>query len=64
MRHAARPTLPISLQSELATNPFLRTQDAQIRRAIVGRLGRLGREPRDEVEVFAELRRWKDDFRA
>lgn len=61
MRHAARPTLPISLGSELATNPFLRTQAAEIRHAVAGRLGR---EPRDEVEVFAELRRWKDDFRA
>ncbi|MEQ4573682.1 MAG: hydroxyacylglutathione hydrolase [Gammaproteobacteria bacterium] len=61
MRHAARPTLPISLESELATNPFLRTQAAEIRHAVAGRLGR---EPRDEVEVFAELRRWKDDFRA
>lgn len=61
MRHAARPTLPISLESELATNPFLRTQAAQVRHAVAARLGR---EPRDEVETFAELRRWKDDFRA
>lgn len=61
MRHAARPTLPISLESELATNPFLRTQAAEIRTAVATRLGRA---PRDEVEVFAELRRWKDDFRA
>jgi hydroxyacylglutathione hydrolase len=61
MRHAARPTLPISLASELATNPFLRTQAAEIRNAVADRLGRA---PRDEVEVFAELRRWKDDFRA
>ena len=61
MRHADRPTLPISLQSELATNPFLRTRDTQICRAIGTRLGR---EARDEVEVFAELRRWKDDFHA
>ncbi|MFT4248364.1 MAG: hydroxyacylglutathione hydrolase [Pseudomonas sp.] len=61
MRHAARPTLPISLESELATNPFLRTQAVEIRHAVAGRLGRA---PRDEVETFAELRRWKDDFRA
>lgn len=61
MRDAARPTLPISLQSELATNPFLRTQDTHIRRAVADRLGH---EPGDEVDVFAELRRWKDDFRA
>ena len=61
MREAARPTLPVSLASELATNPFLRTQDAAIQQAVAARLGRAAA---DEVEVFAELRRWKDDFRA
>ncbi len=61
MRHAARPTLPISLKSELATNPFLRTDAPEIRAAVARRLQRA---PIDEVEVFAELRRWKDEFRA
>ncbi len=61
MRHAARPTLPISLESELATNPFLRTGAAEIRAAVATRLGRA---PADAVETFAELRRWKDVFRA
>ncbi len=61
MRHAARSTLPISLRSELATNPFLRTDAPAIHAAVAQRLSRA---PVDEVEVFAELRRWKDDFRA
>lgn len=61
MRDAARPTLPVTLGDELATNPFLRTATPAIRRAVAGRLGR---EAVDEVEVFAELRRWKDGFRA
>ncbi|MDQ7761348.1 hydroxyacylglutathione hydrolase [Xanthomonas sontii] len=61
MRHAARPTVPVTLASELATNPFLRTASAAIQQAIGARLGR---GVCDEVEVFAELRRWKDDFRA
>ncbi|MCC4596289.1 hydroxyacylglutathione hydrolase [Xanthomonas campestris pv. phormiicola] len=61
MRHAARPTVPVSLASEVATNPFLRTASAAIQQAVGARLGR---GARDEVEVFAELRRWKDDFRA
>jgi len=61
MRHAARPTVPVSLASEVATNPFLRTASAAIQQAVGARLGR---DARDEVEVFAELRRWKDDFRA
>ncbi|HYG07608.1 MAG TPA: hydroxyacylglutathione hydrolase [Stenotrophomonas sp.] len=61
MRQAARPTLPTSLSAELATNPFLRTAQPEIRQAVAGHDGR---EPRDEIEVFAGLRRWKDDFRA
>lgn len=61
MRHAGRPTLPSSLATELATNPFLRV-DAPAIRATVAR--RLGREPADRVETFAELRRWKDGFTA
>lgn len=61
MRHAARPTLPISLEREKLSNPFLRTHCAEIQHAIAARLGRA---PIDAVETFAELRRWKDDFRA
>ncbi|MEA9558029.1 hydroxyacylglutathione hydrolase [Xanthomonas nasturtii] len=61
MRQAARPTLPISLKSELATNPFLRTSRPEIRAAVAPRAaGALS----SEVDVFAELRRWKDEFRA
>ncbi|MEA5122353.1 hydroxyacylglutathione hydrolase [Xanthomonas floridensis] len=61
MRQAARPTLPISLKSELATNPFLRTSSSEIRSAVVPRAGGA---VSSEVDVFAELRRWKDEFRA
>ncbi|MBB4732215.1 hydroxyacylglutathione hydrolase [Xanthomonas arboricola] len=61
MRHAARPTLPISLKSELATNPFLRTGSPEIRAAVASRAGGA---ISSEVDVFAELRRWKDEFRA
>lgn len=61
MRSRSRPTVPAVLASELQCNPFLRTADAHIRDAIAARLGHA---PADEVEVFAELRRWKDGFRA
>ena len=61
MRNAGRPTLPSTLAVELATNPFLRV-DAPAVHAAVSR--RLGREPAGRVETFAELRRWKDGFRA
>lgn len=61
MRHAGRPTLPSTIATEQATNPFLRVDTPAIRHAIANRLGR---EPVDRVETFAELRRWKDGFRA
>ena len=61
MRHAGRPTLPSTVALEHATNPFLRVDAPAIRQAVAARLGR---EPRDRLETFAELRRWKDGFRA
>ncbi|MAU51173.1 MAG: hydroxyacylglutathione hydrolase [Roseovarius sp.] len=50
-----RPTVPSTLEEELATNPFLRAHDPAIR----ARLD-LGDAP--EAEVFAEIRRRKDRF--
>lgn len=61
MRDDGRPTLPSRLADELAANPFLRVTTPAVRAAIAARLGR---EPADAVEAFAELRRWKDGFRA
>jgi len=61
MRENARPTLPTPLSGELATNPFLRTADGAVRDAAARHAGR---PLADDVEVFAELRRWKDEFRA
>lgn len=61
MRHAGRPTLPVTLASETATNPFLRVDED----ALITAVGhRLGRAPVDRVETFATLRQWKNDFRA
>lgn len=61
MRQAGRPTLPVTLASEIATNPFLRLDADAIRAAVSHRLGR---PPADRVETFATLRQWKNDFRA
>ena len=61
MRNRCVPSLPSLLADELACNPFLRTGAAPLIAAVAARLGRA---PQDEVEVFAELRRWKDGFRA
>lgn len=59
MRQAGRPTLPTTLAAERAANPFLRVDTPAVRAAIAARLGR---DPVDRIEVFAELRRWKDGF--
>lgn len=61
LRQSGQPTLPSTLADERAANPFLRVDTPAIRTAIAHRLGR---EPNDRVETFAELRRWKDGFRA
>lgn len=61
MRDAGQPTLPSRLADERAANPFLRSREP----AVIAAIGaRLGRAPVDEVETFAELRLWKDGFRA
>lgn len=60
-RAAGKPTLPSTLAGERAANPFLRVDAPGIRTSVARRLGR---PPADRVEVFAELRRWKDGFTA
>ena len=59
MRDRGLPTLPSTLADEMATNPFLRVDEPEIRQSLKTRLGR---EPAGSVEAFAELRRWKDGF--
>ncbi len=60
MRRDERPTLPVTLASELECNPFLRTDNAAVRAAVSRHLGR---PVTDEVDVLAGLRGWKDGFR-
>ncbi|MEM9494888.1 MAG: hydroxyacylglutathione hydrolase [Pseudomonadota bacterium] len=50
-----RPTVPTTLAEELATNPFLRVEDEKLQAA-------LGMSGASAVEVFAEVRRRKDNF--
>lgn len=59
MRDAAEPSLPSTINSEMACNPFLRCSEPAVVAAVQRRLGRV---PNDAVEVFAELRQWKDGF--
>ncbi|WP_378948230.1 hydroxyacylglutathione hydrolase [Mesorhizobium sp. ANAO-SY3R2] len=55
LRAEGKPTLPTTIGEELATNPFLRWADPAIRK-------HLGMEKASDVEVFAEIRRRKDNF--
>jgi hydroxyacylglutathione hydrolase len=55
LRAGGKPTLPTTIERELATNPFLRWHDAGVRRA-------LGMPHATDVEVFAEIRKRKDNF--
>lgn len=61
MREAARPTLPVALSSECATNPFLRTDSPAVRAAVHRHAPSTGAA---QVDVFAALRHWKDGFAA
>lgn len=55
MREAGKLTLPTTIAMELATNPFLRAGDHGIR-------AHLGMQNADDAEVFAEIRKRKDNF--
>ena len=61
MRERGLPTLPTTLGEELACNPFLRIDARAVRAAVAARSPTAAD---DRVEAFAELRRWKDGFRA
>ncbi|MBL4786979.1 MAG: hydroxyacylglutathione hydrolase [Cohaesibacteraceae bacterium] len=54
-RSANLPTVPTILATELKTNPYLRTDDEEIR-------NHLNLQNATDAEVFAEIRRRKDNF--
>lgn len=59
LRAQGQPTLPSTLEEELATNPFLRTNTPQVRHAAESRSSQ---SLTSDEAVFATLRRWKDQF--
>ncbi|MEX1197250.1 MAG: hydroxyacylglutathione hydrolase [Pseudohongiellaceae bacterium] len=59
LRAENRITLPSTLSTELRTNPFLRCHSPVIVQQLTERLGS---PPQGEVETFAALRQWKDNF--
>ena len=54
-RAAGTPTVPSTLATELATNPFLRPAESGIRAT-------LGMPTAPDAAVFAEVRKRKDNF--
>ena len=54
-RKAGHPTVPVLLSEEQATNPFLRSHTAEVRKAV-------GLEHAEEWQVFAKVRALKDTF--
>ena len=55
LRAAGKPTIPVSMATEKATNPFLRPDAPQIRKS-------LGMEGADTVAAFHEIRARKNRF--
>jgi hydroxyacylglutathione hydrolase len=60
LRARNTPTLPSTIGLERRINPFLRTGQATVREAVSTHVAR---PLTGDAEVFAELRRWKDNFR-
>lgn len=55
LRASRRPTVPGTLAAEIATNPFLRARDPDMKAS-------LGMPDAADAAVFAEIRRRKDSF--
>jgi hydroxyacylglutathione hydrolase len=58
-REQGRPTLPSTIATERAINPFMRTMEA----AVIDSARQQGAASEGPVEVLAALRAWKDHFR-
>lgn len=57
LRHEGKPTVPSTIDEELATNPFMRLGEASVIAAAEKRAGHALETPR---EVFYVIRHWKD----
>ncbi|TEA79029.1 hydroxyacylglutathione hydrolase [Allopusillimonas ginsengisoli] len=59
LRAQGMPTLPSTIESELNTNPFIRTQQADVVQAASRHAGEA---LSNSIDVFAGLREWKNNF--
>lgn len=57
LREANIPTVPATLELELATNPFLRINETEVINSIIKRLG--NSKEITPLTIFTELRNWK-----
>lgn len=53
------PTLPSTIEQELKINPFLRSRKSSVIKSVQF----ITPDAKDEVDVFAALRSWKDNFK-
>ena len=58
-RERNEPTVPSVIADELATNPFLRWREPEV---IAAAERHAGRKLANPVDVFAEIRQWKNTF--
>ena len=58
-RRRGQPTLPSTIEIEKSINPFLRCGQPEVRASALAQ----GAVSSDEVDVFAALREWKNNFR-
>ncbi|WP_445364723.1 hydroxyacylglutathione hydrolase [Microbulbifer sp. ANSA003] len=61
LRVENKPTLPSTIALELDTNPFLRCQYPEVRQTAINSRPELN-DGSDNVDIFASLRGWKDNF--
>ena len=59
MRTANLPSLPSNIALEQRTNPFLRCHNKDLARMVATHAGK---EAHNEIDTFAQLRAWKDNF--
>ena len=59
LRHRGNPTLPSSIATEKANNPFLRCDQPEIISSVSNHINQALSDP---AEVFAALRQWKNTF--
>lgn len=60
LRAEGRSTVPTTVGHERATNPFMRSDEANVMQAVVHHAGI---DADDPVAIFAALREWKNGFR-